>query len=119
MPDSGTLIAGGVAATLFGVFADLAYNTYSATNSSPQTTELFAGERSKTLWKYVKLGHLQVAGLCVFGAWISRSYWPLVGGGIAAVIMHGMYSHALKAGQAAQVPGVSPGSASLSWGNPT
>jgi len=50
---------GGTKAVLFGVAADLVYNVFSATNSSPQTTELFAADRAATLWKYVKLGGVQ------------------------------------------------------------
>lgn len=86
------------AAALFGIYADLAYNTYSATNSSPQTTELFAGDRSKTLWKYVVIGDVQVIGLGLFGSVISKSGWPLFGAVAVGLVMHGMYAHALKAG---------------------
>jgi hypothetical protein len=100
------LIGGGLAALLFGAYADLAYNTYSATNSSPQTTELFAGDREETLWKYVRLGDLQVAGLSGFGFLVLTAsgqrglrWWPIIGGGVVMVAMHAMYAHALKAGQ--------------------
>lgn len=92
------------AALAFGVYADLAYNTYSATNSSPQTTELFAGEREDTLIKYVTLGHCQVAALGLFGAFLDKSVWPLVGAGSVAIIMHLMYAHALAAGQSQAPP---------------
>lgn len=98
-------LAGGIAAIAFGVYADLAYNTYSATNSSPQTTELFAGERAETLWKYVKLGDLQVAALSGIGSLLllleghgARALWPLLGGGSVMVAMHLMYAHALRSG---------------------
>lgn len=97
---AGSLAAGSV---LFGVYADLAYNVYSATNSSPQTTELFAGDRAPTLWKYVQLGGWQVGGLTAFGMALAAPYglwWaPLAGGASAAVLMYLMYRHALKAGQ--------------------
>jgi len=93
----------GVAAVLFLAAADAAYNAYSATNSSPQTTELFAADRSHTLWKYVKLGHVQVAGIVGFAAFIANkqglAIWPILGGGAVALAMHGMYSHALTAGK--------------------
>jgi hypothetical protein len=93
-------LAAGSAAILFGVYADLAYNTYSATNSSPQTTELFAGERSDTLWKYVKLGGAQVLVLGAFGALLAGKLWmwPILGVVAVMIAMHMMYSHALKAG---------------------
>lgn len=105
------LVGAGVAATLFGVYADLAYNCYSATNSSPQTTELFAGERSETLWKYVVLGDIQVAALAGVGFAVLSAggqkglrWWPVIGAGTAAVAMHLMYVHALHAGKGKTPP---------------
>lgn len=94
-----SIVAGATAAGLFGIYADLAYNTYSATNSSPQTTELFAGERGETLMKYVYLGHLQALSIGIFGSLLSRKLWPLVGTVTVGVIMHAMYVHALEAGK--------------------
>lgn len=102
--DAGKVIAGATAAGLFGIYADLAYNAYSATNSSPQTTELFAGEREETLWKYVLVGHMQAIAIGVFGSLLSRKAWPLIGVATVAVVMHGMYSHAVKAGKDKRPP---------------
>lgn len=112
---------GGIDAIAFGVAADLVYNVFSATNSSPQTTELFAGDRADTLWKYVRLGGAQSAILIAIMAYRGRSVWALFGGALAGGFMWAMYSHALKSGKAdaSPVPGVSPKSAMLSWGNPT
>lgn len=90
--------AGTAAALAIGVYADLAANLYSATNSSPQTTELFAGDRSETLWKYVKFGHGFALAFGVLGSVLMRKWYPLIGVLIVGVVMHGMYSHALKAG---------------------
>ena len=101
MADPARLLGGGVAAALFGVYADLAYNAYSATNSSPQTTELFASERSDTLWKYVRLGGVQILALGIFGTLVAGSLWPLLGVLSVGAAMHLMYSHALIAGGAA------------------
>jgi hypothetical protein len=84
----------------FGVAADLVYNIFSATNSSPQTTELFAGDRADTLWKYVKLGAVQSAvlvGVMVVGGGPSGA-WALAGGLLSAGFMWAMYRHALVAG---------------------
>lgn len=100
-------LLGGLAAALFGIYADLAFNLFSATNSSPQTTELFAGERSKTLWKYVKIGDMAALAFGFIGAGITYASastrklaaWPLIGSVLVIVIMHAMYYHALKAGQ--------------------
>ena len=98
MPDD-KLIAGATAAGLFGIYADLAYNTYSATNSSPQTTELFSGERENTLWKYVILGHAQAVAIGLFGSLLSRKLWPLIGTLTVGVVMHCMYRHAVIQGK--------------------
>ena len=87
-------------AIAFGVAADLVYNIFSATNSSPQTTELFAAERSETLMKYVRLGGVQAALLVGIMAYRGRSIWPILGGVLAGAAMWWMYSHALKAGTA-------------------
>ena len=101
MPASG---GGGLDAIAFGVAADLVYNVFSATNSSPQTTELFAGERADTLWKYVRLGAGQSAVLIGIMAIRGRSIWPVIGGGIAGWAMYLMYAHALEAGKGKKAP---------------
>lgn len=115
MPDRSVRAA--TAAIAFGVYADLAYNTYSATNSSPQTTELFAGERLDSLWKYVTLGHIQAFAIGVFGSILDRSLWPLIGTVSVGTLMHAMYAHAVKTGQrqakpasAKNLPGQHPAS---------
>jgi hypothetical protein len=92
------------AAVSFGVYADLAYNLYSATNSSPQTTELFAGERGETLWKYVVIGHVQAIVLGIFGSILDKTLWPLFGTVTIGSVMHWMYSHALKRGKILKPP---------------
>jgi hypothetical protein len=100
--DSGELnmaMDGTADAIAFGVAADLVYNVFSATNSSPQTTELFAGDRAATLMKYVRLGGLQSAILVGIMAVRGRSVWPIIGGGLAGAMMWMMYNHALAAGQ--------------------
>jgi hypothetical protein len=93
-------------AIAFGVAADLTYTIYSATNSSPQTTELFAKDRSATLWKYVRLGTAQAVvliGTMAWRAWaggggLARAFWPAAGGVSVGVMMYMMYAHALQAG---------------------
>lgn len=102
MPDSRMRAA--TAAVAFGVYADLAANMYSATNSSPQTTELFASDRSETLWKYVVVGHTQAVFFGVVGSILDRTLWPLLGTLSIGTVMHCMYRHALKAGQGKAPP---------------
>lgn len=111
MAEKDSIIAGATAAGLFGIYADLAYNLYSATNSSPQTTELFAGERTQTLWKYVVVGHLQAVALGLFGSILSRKIWPLIGTLTIGTVMHFMYRHAVERGQAQAPPSSSDATA--------
>ncbi len=94
-----SVLGGGSAdAIAFGVAADLVYNIFSATNSSPQTTELFSKDRAATMWKYVRLGGVQSILLVGLMAWRGRTIWPILGGGVAGGAMWMMYRHALKAG---------------------
>jgi hypothetical protein len=102
--DQSSLLAGGTAAVLFGVYADLAFNAYGATNSSPQTTELFAEDREDTLMKYVKYGHATALAYGAFGSVASRSAWPLVGTAVVCVTMHCLYTGAVKAGKGQAPP---------------
>jgi hypothetical protein len=92
------------AALTFGVYADLAFNLFSAMNSSPQTTELFADDRSDTLWKYVKIADGAALAFGLFGSLLDKSWWPLLGSLVVIVVMHVMYRHALQAGGGRSAP---------------
>ena len=95
---------GVTAALSFGVYADLAFNLFSAMNSSPQTTELFASDRADTLWKYVKIADGAALAFGVLGSLLDRSWWPLIGAVTVIAVMHAMYAHALKAGEGQTAP---------------
>jgi len=104
-------------AIAFGIASDLTYTVFGATNSSPQTTELFASDRSPTLMKYVKLGVLQTAVLIGVmtlraysggGGW-KRAFWPAAGGVVTGAMMYAMYAHALQAGQDKAPPAAAAG----------
>jgi hypothetical protein len=92
------------AALLVGVYADLAFNLFSAMNSSPQTTELFADDRAETLWKYVKIADAAAVGFGLLGTLLDGTWWPLAGALLVVGIMHWMYRHALSAGTGKQAP---------------
>lgn len=87
------------AGALFGIFADLGFNAYGFSNSSPQTTELFAADRAETLWKYVRVGHGIAFGYGAIGSVMERSWAPLAGAVSVIVVAHCLYVHALYAGQ--------------------
>jgi drug/metabolite transporter (DMT)-like permease len=91
-------------AALFGIYAALVLDIFSTTNSSPQTTELFARERSGTLWRWVRAGAIMAVAFTALGAWMAwkdkkENVWgPLAGGLLALGVMWAMYSYALKKG---------------------
>jgi hypothetical protein len=77
----------------------LMYDIISATNSSPQTTEINANKRAATLMKWVHLGLVQGLLFVAIGMYLDKERWPpLMGGGIAAVILYSQYRYALAAG---------------------
>jgi len=92
-------------AILFGVYAAVVYDIISATNSSPQTTEINASVRADTLMKWVNLGLLQAAGFVLLGAIAAKSWAPIAGGGAAAVLLYWQYQHAKESGLAKGGPG--------------
>lgn len=83
---------------LMAIYATLVYDVISATNSSPQTTEINAAKRGATLMKWVHLGLAQAAVFVVVGAYISKSHAPLVGGGLAGALLYAQYVHAKSEG---------------------
>jgi hypothetical protein len=99
-------------AIAFGVACDLTYTVFGATNSSPQTTELFASQRAGTLWKYVRLGGLQAAVLigvmaaraAAGGGGMARAFWPAFGGVLTGAMMFALYAHAMAAGAGVPAP---------------
>ncbi len=81
------------------VYAALTYDIISATNSSPQTTEINAAARAETLMKWVKLGLAQAALFGLMGVALDKRRWPpLLGSGLAAALLWTQYVHARNAG---------------------
>jgi hypothetical protein len=97
----------GSPAVKVAVYAALMYDIISATNSSPQTTEINAAARADTLMKWVNLGIAQGVIFVGIGVVLDKQRWPpLLGGGLAAVLLYAQYIHAKNAGLAAQnLPG--------------
>lgn len=90
-------------AAVIGVSAAVVYDVISATNSSPQTTEINARARSKTLMKWVNIGLAQAAlfvGIMVAAEPRGKKWRPLLGGGIAMLLLWVQYRHARDAGMA-------------------
>jgi hypothetical protein len=96
---------GAIAAILFGTSVDATLTIFGATNSSPQTTHLFARDRADTLMWYVKaglIGAVIVIGIMAMGAYksggLKLAAWPIMGGIISGGGMWYLYQHAVKAG---------------------
>jgi hypothetical protein len=89
---------GATQAVLYMVTVDASLNVFSAQNSSPQTTELFAKDRKATLMKYVWIGDVTTLVLGAFASVIAKSLWPLAGALTVAATMHLLYVHAARKG---------------------
>jgi hypothetical protein len=82
------------------VYATLMYDIISATNSSPQTTEINAKKRAATLMKWVHLGLIQGLMFVLIGVYLDEDRWPpLLGGGLAGALLYAQYLYALSSGQ--------------------
>jgi hypothetical protein len=91
------------AAALIGIYAALVFDIFSTTNSSPQTTQMFAIDRAATLWRWVRIGAIIAVIFVALGAYLesrdSKNYWaPIAGGALALGIMWYLYSIALRDG---------------------
>jgi len=99
---------GGTDAAVIGIYAAVVYDVISATNSSPQTTEINAKARAGTLMKWVYIGLAQAALFVVIGMAAEapgKKWRPMVGGGLAAALLWIQYVHAKKAGLESSEPG--------------
>lgn len=98
------LLSEDVAITV-AVYAALTYDIISATNSSPQTTEINAAARADTLMKWVKLGLAQAALFGGIGVMLDKRRWPpALGAGLAAALLWCQYVHAKRAGLRSSAP---------------
>jgi hypothetical protein len=92
-------LSNGTSAIKVAVYATLMYDIISATNSSPQTTEINARKRGATLMKWVHIGLLQGFFFVAVGVYLDKERWPpLLGGGIAALLLYAQYRYALQSG---------------------
>jgi len=81
----------------------------SALNSSPWTSENFGAspEKAKTAREYVLHALTIGTAVNVVAAIISRSLWPIIGGGVTAAYLWWIYERALERGRT---------SGSTAWG---
>jgi len=104
------VLGNGLGSVKVAVYATLVYDVISATNSSPQTTEINAKKRAPTLMKWVHLGLAQAAVFVLLGAWIEGKaggdpWAPIIGGGLAGGLLYAQYVHARNTGLASTAGG--------------
>jgi hypothetical protein len=91
----------GSPAVKVAVYAALTYDIISATNSSPQTTEINAQARAETLMKWVNIGMAQAVLFAGIGVLLDKQRWPpVLGAGLAGILLYAQYLHAKQAGLA-------------------
>lgn len=93
----------GSPAITVAVYAALVYDVISATNSSPQTTEINARKRAETLMKWVHIGLIQAAIFAVLGVALElkehRPMWPpAIGSSMAGGMLYVQYQYAKQSG---------------------
>jgi hypothetical protein len=89
------------------VAAATVYDITAAVNSSPQTTEINAKARAKTLMKWVNIGTVQAVGFVLIAAAADRRnraaiFWS---GMLAAGLLYGQYVYAKACGLKSAEPG--------------
>lgn len=92
------------AAILVGVWGTFALDVFSTLNSSPQTTELFAGDREESLMHWVVVGDVVAIGAGLAGTILSGEPWPLLATVIVVAGMHYAYRHAVVRGTGQRPP---------------
>lgn len=91
----------------FLVSAGIVYEIIAASCSSPQTTEINAGERSETLMKWVYVGLAQSVVFIAAAAYLDPGNRNAIvyGGAVAGGLMWIQYWHAREAGLRSDLPG--------------
>lgn len=97
-------VNGSLTAVLIGVWATFALNVFSTLNSSPQTTEIFAGDREDSLMFWVFVGSGVAVGGGLTATVISGKMWPLIATIIVAGGMFYTYKLAVKRGAGLSPP---------------
>lgn len=87
------------------VAAEMVYQLVGSNMSSPQTAELNASARAPTIGKWVNLTMAECAAWVIFLAWLDHSWWPVLGGVLAAAGMWLKYRHAITSGLRNGAPG--------------
>jgi hypothetical protein len=85
--------------------AEMVYQLVGSNLSSPQSAELNAKARAPGIQKWVTLTNAEAIGWIVFLCILDRSYWPILGGGLALGGMVLKYNYAIESGLQSDEPG--------------
>ena len=90
-----------VAALLLMTASMMTLDAYSTFQSSPWTVENFGAdeEKAKTCKEYLTHAVGYSTAYSVAAAWLAKSYWPVVGAGIANGYLIWLYLRALERGR--------------------
>lgn len=90
-----------LAAVMFMTSAMMALDAYSTLLSSPWTAENFGADPNKTKSCKEYLMHAVAYSMAyaVASAWIAKSWWPVIGAGIANAYLIFLYLRALDRGK--------------------
>lgn len=97
-------VTGTEVALLLGVYGTFALDVFSTLNSSPQTTELFAGDREDSLMHWVMIGDATAIAGGVAGSIFTQNLAPLFAALVVAGGMHYAYHHAVQRGTSGTEP---------------
>lgn len=87
------------------VAAEMVYQLVGSNMSSPQTAELNASARAPTIDKWVNMTMAEAVAWIAFLSWLDHSWWPVLGGALAAVGMWLKYRYAINCGLRSGAPG--------------
>ena len=93
------------AAFKVAVAAEMIYQLVGSNMSSPQTAELNAGSRAATIGKWVNLTNAEAVAWIAFLAWLDKSWYWVLGGGLALLGMYLKYKYAISSGLKNSAPG--------------
>lgn len=90
--------------TEVAITAEMVYQLTGSNMSSPQTAEMNAPARAKTIDKWVRITHWEAVGWTLFFMWLYGSLWPALGGLLSWSGMYGKYRYAISSGLKNQGP---------------
>jgi len=100
-----SITAGGSSRFLaVAVAAEMVYQLVGSNLSSPQSAELNAKARAPGIQKWVNLTNGEAVAWIVFLCALDKSYWPLLGGGLALGGMALKYKYAIQSGLESDEP---------------